>query len=108
MLKAMLAAVGLSAAILLGSGASARTISEFMDDCRSDANSCKSIVTSVIINGRDARYICVPKGMSSEKAAQQEIDWLKEKVGSSKRFANRDDQDALWDGAAALWPCKRR
>lgn len=108
MTKTILAAIGISAAIMLGSSASARTISDFLSTCSGNDGGCREVVSDIIVNGKDAHYICVPKGRSTREAAEDEIDWLNNKVGRSPRFAIMNEQNAMWAGAKALWPCNGR
>jgi len=107
MTKTILAAIGVSAAIMMGSSASAGTIADFVNNCGASPTDCRSIVSDIIVNGRDSHYICLPKDLGTMDAAHKEIDWLRDKVGRDQHFAARDEQDAMWAGAHALWPCRK-
>lgn len=106
---AVAAAAGLSAVVLMGAGnaAGTGTLSDFLADCRINAQHCKEMVSDIIINGREAHYICLPSDLETADAAQKEIDWLENVVPGDQKLANEDATDGLWSGASKLWPCHK-
>ena len=109
-MRRMLAGV-LGVGLLLGSGgvitAANDPVSGYLSDCQTSGTRCLNRVTDVIENGRSSHYICVPKDLSTADAVQQEIKWLLQTAQDRPAFADTSMEDALWDGATRLWPCRR-
>jgi hypothetical protein len=82
-------------------------VSKYMGDCGASQSSCVRRATDVVVNGQNSHFICIPKGTTTDDAVQQEVEWLKKTARENPRFADTDMEDALWDGAAKLWPCRK-
>ena len=98
----------LGLALALGSSAasSADSVSNHLADCQAGGVTCRERVTDVVVNGRDTHYICIPKGVHTTEAVQQEIQWLEKSAREKPSFSRMDMEDALWNGAHHLWPCR--
>ncbi len=109
MYKSILA-IAAVAALLGTAGAVAgagQSLSEYLNRCNSDPQTCTMVAYSLIENGSKVRYICVPKTVSLDDAAARQVAWLKERVQNNPRFGNENATDAQWTAAEALWPCAK-
>jgi hypothetical protein len=109
----ILSSLALSAAIFAGSAgaadvANADPLSNFLDSCRGDSQSCRTVTLNIVTAAKNNHYDCIPSGLSPERAADRELAWLEDAAQNNPKFKKMDLQDVLWSGVDHLWPCNKR
>jgi hypothetical protein len=98
------------AALIGTNGAAAtdmRTLSEFIMACGRDARVCQGNLEDYLRASRDQGFICLPADLSLEKAARQELTWLRRQNAADEALSKGFAEDAQWSAINALWPCKK-
>jgi hypothetical protein len=97
----------LAALVAAGSATAApQTLSEFMDKCSSNAQTCQLSVGDYIASASQNNFICLPKDVSHDAAIGNMLSWLR-KANEKPDKANASAEDAQWDAVNALWPCHK-
>jgi len=106
----ILPALALAAAIAAGPASATDTssLSAFLSSCSPDMKGCKSIVFDLITAAKTNHYGCIPHDLSADRAADMELDWLKNTAGGNPKYEKMNLQDVMWDGVDELWPCHRK
>ncbi len=109
----LLAALGISAAMLLGatgpaSATDLKSLSGFLASCQTDTLQCEAIVSDIVVAAKTNHYACMPRNLTTDEAASKEMRWLETSAKSNPQFAKMDLQDVLWDGVSDLWPCNKK
>ncbi len=105
--KSILAIAAVAALIATPAAATRQSVAQYLDNCKSDERDCTMIAYNLILAGQNARYLCLPKSVSLDDAATQQVAWLRQHVVDHPRFASEDLEDAQWTAAEALWPCAK-
>jgi hypothetical protein len=84
------------------------SLSAFLASCPSDAKGCQSMTYNFVATAKDNNYGCIPRNLSADKAADQELDWLKNTARGNPKYEKMDFTDVMWAGIDELWPCHKR
>lgn len=108
----LLPALTLSAGVLMAvtgaaSAADTHSVSNFLNNCDGNAIACKETTLNVVTAAKDNHYGCIPHRLSEDRAAQQELDWLRYTARGNPKYEKMDLQDVLWSGVKQLWPCRQ-
>ena len=98
-----------AAALVAASAANAAapTLSELVDRCRGNAQSCQADIGDYITSASQNHLICMPKDVSHNGAIDDMLDWLRQANSEKPAMANGSADDAEWDAVNALWPCHK-
>jgi|GEM_PF-1240811 len=83
------------------------SLAAFVQSCKDDAKGCHSMTLGAIISARNAKYGCIPRDLSDEKAAEKLLDWLKDTANPNPKYQKEALVDLMWTGVDELWPCKK-
>lgn len=106
----ILSALVVTAAIVAGVPAGAAdtsSLAAFVQSCKDDAKSCRSMTMNAIISARNAKYGCIPHDLSEDKAGDKLYDWLKDTANANPKYQKEALADLMWTGVDELWPCKK-
>jgi len=84
------------------------SLSAFVQSCKGDAKGCHSMVFDVIAAARNNHYGCIPPALSTDAAADQLLDWLKDAADKNPKFEKERLVDVMWTGVDEAWPCHKK
>jgi hypothetical protein len=109
-MKKTVFAAAVTAAFIVTAGAGAadtRTLSEFLLTCSVKTLVCRGNLEDYLRAANSQGFVCLPQGLSMEKAVDQELRWLRQQHFTDPSISNSNVEDAEWAAINALWPCKK-
>lgn len=108
MIKSILAALAVTAAVMLPAAATdMSSLSAFAASCTTDSKGCHSVALNAIISARNAKYGCIPAETSNDTASEKLLDWLRYTAPRDPKHVNEPLADLMWTGIDEIWPCRK-
>jgi len=81
------------------------SLSSFLMQCARDTTVCRAKMRDYITAADTQHSICRPADQSVGEAASALLSWLRSDQRPDS-LSNAPYDDALWQGASTMWPCK--